>query len=98
MLDSFCKKIGINLLVVYWGLCYYSLSIKDLEMSLKKVMENYINKIEKDFLEEKLMKWLDSHGGRDQTDVECTSNGKLYVIMGDGHGGWNKIYLPEICG
>lgn len=38
--------------------------------------------------------WLDSRGERDHEDICYDSLGK-YVLMGDGQGSEEKIYLPE---
>ena len=40
-------------------------------------------------------KWLDSRGGRTEEDVLTDSNGREYVLMGDGEGGKARIYLDE---
>jgi hypothetical protein len=38
--------------------------------------------------------WLIIHGGRTYKDVMVDRNGK-YVMMGDGNGGDEKVYLPD---
>jgi len=42
----------------------------------------------------KQKKWLDDRGGRTVNDVLQDNKG-LYVLMSDGHGGEQKIYLPK---
>lgn len=39
-------------------------------------------------------KWLDSRGGRNESDVLEDAEG-LYVLMGDGQGGEKKVYIPK---
>jgi len=42
----------------------------------------------------KQAKWLDSHGGRNSGDVLINEKGVLYVLMGNGHNQWKKVFLP----
>lgn len=40
--------------------------------------------------------WLLIHGGRNIDDLMLDSeNGKLYILLSNGWGGYNKKYLPE---
>ena len=39
--------------------------------------------------------WLKSRGGRTRADVLRDEKKKLYVLMGDGDGGWTEVYLPN---
>lgn len=41
------------------------------------------------------LKWLDDHGGRNQSDVIKDKDDRLYVMMGDGkpYGG-KPVFLP----
>ena len=39
--------------------------------------------------------WLYSRGGRDEKDLMQDNGGKKYVLMGDGDGGLEKVYIPK---
>jgi len=41
------------------------------------------------------LKWLWSRGGRTVADVFIDDIGK-YVLMGDGEGGYEQVYIPHI--
>jgi len=43
----------------------------------------------------KQKKWLDDHGGRTIGDLILGDPKGLYVLMGNGHGGDMKVYLPK---
>lgn len=38
--------------------------------------------------------WLTQKGGRNSGDVRTEKDGRMFVLMGDGHGGSMRIYVP----
>lgn len=38
--------------------------------------------------------WLDCHGGRSERDVKENEDG-MYVLMGNGDGGSEQVYIPN---
>lgn len=41
-------------------------------------------------------KWLYQHGERFESDVKIDSQGRRHVLMSDGQGMLERIYLPEV--
>lgn len=48
---------------------------------------------EQTFISEK--EWLTSRGDRDKDDLKKNERGKKYVLMTNGFGEMERVYLPE---